>query len=580
MKASKRMLFLALAAVTAISPLSACKKTSIVNDPKTINVKVFKGGFGTEWVYELKSKFEKVYEKEGYKINIVQPSEDMRGSVPIQDMVLGYETSKTDLYITGDIQSAQVGTYNTYKKGTALVEQTEELVFNQKAIGYDGQLEEKTVKAKLSDTMNEWLVDKTSYDSDGVYYGVPYINPIAGLVVNTKKLAKYGYTETPKTSDEIIEMATNIYLGCNGQANSEESGIYPFTYFASNSGGGYGGSWVEAMIAQYDYDTYNQLMTFTKKGENNEIVYLKENGYELYNSKAVLNALEVTYFLYDVVLASQGSTTQTLDQAQAAMMKTRGAVFMANGDWMLNEVKLNYKNNLDDIDFINFPVISAIGEEEFGAGTTLGLTEKEADKLLSYIVGLVDENKSIADIIASVKTNKNYDVTAKSVERIAKARGLNYNRGIEHQCFITKGSTKKDIAALFLRMLASDDCAETIARTANSTSAYASGVNEYSDKAFVVNASKIPVNKYATPYRWQSSGLRKMGTIGKLFPKSGDILPTIYLKTNTMFDKKGGLAADKTFTVYTDAAKAKQTEEYNFAKEQWKSWMDIAFPNK
>ncbi len=588
MKTLKRALVSALALLVVGMTFPACSKGSgVVNDPKTLNVKLFNGGFGTEWAYELKSKFEAAYKDEGYKVNIVRPSSDMRGIVPLQDLTLGYEKTKIDLYITGDVQAVQVGTNNAYKKGEALVEETEELVYNQKAIGYDGKEEEKTVAEKLSPVMLDWLKDSTSYDSDKVYYGVPYINPIAGLVVNTKKLAKYGYVDEngdtilPKTSDEIVQMFQDIYLGANGMKNSAKSNIYPFTFFPSNaSAGGYGMAWLEAMIAQYDYEEYQQLLSFTADDGNGGRVNMKEDGYKVYGQKGFTNALELTYFFHDKVMSAKGSTTQTMVNAQSAMMKEdKGAVFMANGDWMLNEVKLSFKKNLNDIDFINFPVVSLIGEEEFGAGTTLNLSDADADKLLSYIIGLVDEEKEIAEIISTVKSEKGYDVTRESVERIAFARGLNYNRGIEHQCFITKGSTKKDMAARFLRMMASDDCSETIAKLANSTSAYASGINNDTTYGFVKSASAIPVNKYATAYRWFATGLRKGMGKQKLCLESGDVLSDIINKTNTMFTWEGTVIEGKDFSVYVNAAKDKAASEAKYVQDNWSEWLKTAEKN-
>ncbi len=595
MKTFKRAMVSALALLVVGSTFPACGgEPGIVNDPTTINVKVFKGGFGVEWVYELKAKFEAAYAEEGYKVNIVAPSSDMRGSVPLQDMAKGYAKSQTDLYITGDIQSGAVGTKNSYTEdGTALVEETEQLVYKQKAIGYDGQEEDKTVEEKLDANMLTWLKDSESADSDNKYYGVPYINPIAGVVVNTKKLAKYGYTEMPRTTNEFIQMSTDIYLGKGDMPCSDESGIYPYTYFANSVGGGagYGSGWINAAIAQYDYETYKQLETFTKLDEaTGERVEMIEDGPSVYQSDAVKYTMELLYFMFDQVMAAPGSTNQTLDKSQAQIMNERkGGVFMVNGSWMLNEVSLNYKNQLDDINFINYPVLSIIGKEEFGEGTELNLGDKEADALFSYVIKLVDENKTIEEIVADVKTNKGYDVTTESVERIAKARGLNYNRGIEHQCFITKGSTKKDIAALFLRMLASDDCSETIAKLANSTSSFANKVNEHSERDFVVNASKIPVNRHATPYRWWSVGLRKKMGVGKPFPKDGDILPQIYLKINTMYNKDKGTMADGStsfdfystkgqtaFKVYTDKAAERVQIEYDHVNSSWANWLKNA----
>ncbi len=587
MKTIKRVAVSALALLTVGATFPACKGSDVVKDAKTINVKMLKAGFGTSWAEELKSNFEKAYASEGYKVNIISPSSDMRADVVLNDLYMGYAETGVDLYITGDIQSAQVGTKNSYETGAPLVEDTTELVYNQPAIRYDGTYEDKKVSEKLSANMNSWLKDEASHDSDKVYYGVPYVASSAGLVVNMDKLAKYGYTEAPRTSDEIVEMAMDIYLGKGDQKNSKQSKIYPFTYFNNeNNAGGYGITWLYSMLAQYDYEAFEQVLNYTEDNDKDGVrVDFGADGYEYFNAdnnKGLLSALELMYFVYDRAITCPGSPNQALDKGQAAIMRegtAANAVFMANGDWFLNEVELNYdKDVLKNVDFVNYPVNSLIGEEEFCA--SLGIDEEKADELLSYICKLVDENKEIADIITEVKTKFGYDVTEKSVKRVADARGLNYSRGIESQCFITKGSDKKDITALFLRMMASDDCAETMAKEANATSAFTQSINTYAEFDFVKNASKMAVNKYAKPYRWATGGLRKkMNVQSGILPKLGNPLAEIYKKvdnTTTMFDYENATATSRTFEIYTNQAKAMLTTEYEWAKSKWAEWLDTA----
>ena len=75
-------------------------RDNVVTDGKTVNVKVFKRGYGADWVYELKKNFEKAYAAEGYKLNILTPSPDILGDVVYTEMAMGVENSGVDLYIT------------------------------------------------------------------------------------------------------------------------------------------------------------------------------------------------------------------------------------------------------------------------------------------------------------------------------------------------------------------------------------------------------------------------------------------------------------------------------------------------
>jgi hypothetical protein len=166
-------------------------------------------------------------------------------------------------------------------------------------------------------------------------------------------------------------------------------------------------------MAQYDMEEYNKFWTFMTTDETGDSVQLSDEAcQELFDDPMLLEMMKVAYRTFDWLIAAPGSLAQGVDQAQSKIMSNNmdDAVFMLNGDWMLNEVKLNYSTKLNDIDFINFPVISAVGQKVFGAGTAYNFDDAKCEELLSYIVGLVDENKDIDEIIASVKTEKGVEI--------------------------------------------------------------------------------------------------------------------------------------------------------------------------
>ena len=100
----------------------------IVTEPTTINVRLYKAGFGDAFIYELKQKFEEVYKDQNYKMNVLTPTYDSAGTPMIQEMSKGYEQSQVDLYITGAVFPNQVGPFGEYSNGNALCEDLEELV--------------------------------------------------------------------------------------------------------------------------------------------------------------------------------------------------------------------------------------------------------------------------------------------------------------------------------------------------------------------------------------------------------------------------------------------------------------------
>jgi ABC-type glycerol-3-phosphate transport system substrate-binding protein len=237
-----------------------------------------------------------------------------------------------------------------------------------------------------------------------------------------------------------------------------------------------------------------------------------EDAYKVFENENLKDVLEAYYQLMDMEYAAFGSATHTLDQAQGLIMKDankqNNAIFMLNGDWFLNEVKANYSRNLDNVTFMNMPVISALGVKLFGEGTAYNLPEAECDELLSYACKLVDENKTIEEIITLVQTEKGITLTQEDAQAVATARGVGAARGIEHLAFITKGSTKKDIAGLVLRMMASDDFAETFMKLANASSPYTKTVKATSPYKFVNAAQAIVSNRHYRAVNFHIEGLR------------------------------------------------------------------------
>jgi hypothetical protein len=299
----------------------------------------------------------------------------------------------------------------------------------------------------------------------------------------------------------------------------------------------------------------------------------------MFKGQTILEMLKVAYRTFDMNIAAPGSLQQTVDQAQAKIMgDVDDAVFMFNGDWMLNEVKLNYDDVLDDIDFCNFPVISALGTKLFGAGTAYNLSEEKCDELLSYMVGLVDGNKEISDIIADVKANKGIDVAEADAKEVARARGVTYSRGIEHVAYITKGTPKKDIAGLFLRMMSSNDFGGTFSRVANGTSPYCAQVNTTSPYKFVRNASKIPANKYFSLVSLfnGAKGYRRQLNLNSIFTTQNHIPDYISSKSTASIYNNDCSLNGSGLSVYTTAAENFINEEYANVLKNWQQYKNSA----
>ena len=281
----KKIISMILSAVLLMGCLamaSGCKtKDKTVKDEKTINVRVYKAGFGDLFIYDLKKNFEQVYEAEGYKVNIMTPSSSSSGTNMIQEMSRGYAKTQIDLYVTGAIMpnqvSAEMGEYGE------VCEDLEQIVFNQKAIGYDGKESEKTISQMLSPDLVPFL-----RADNGTMYGVPWAQTSAGVAVNTKKLSAYGVTELPRTTDEMFEIFDMIYNGANGIKGSEESKTYPVTYNLSVDQGGastYQNVAILNWLAQFDIDAYNQFLRMQTRSANGWVNM--EDGYKVFENLSV-----------------------------------------------------------------------------------------------------------------------------------------------------------------------------------------------------------------------------------------------------------------------------------------------------
>lgn len=575
MKKNKRAIALLLSALLtagSVGSLAACGSSAPKVSETTIVVKVRDAGFGTDWLYELKGKFETAYAEQGYKVKIMTPDNAIKGTVLLQELALGYNSTKVDLYISTDANPDNVGEEGNYG---VLVENIEESVYNQKAIAYDGTEEEKTVREKIRPEAVPYMTD-----SHGELYGYSWAQTSAGLVVNTRKLEAYGL-EIPKTTNEMFDCFDKIYCGYNGVENSIETGTYPITYISGGSG--YGVVFLYALMAQYDINEYNKFWTFTTTDETGATVQLSDEAcQELFDDPMQLEMMKVAYRTFDWIIAAPGSLAQGVDQAQSKIMSDNmdDAVFMLNGDWMLNEVKLNYANKLNDIDFVNFPVISAVGQKVFGAGTAYNFDDAKCEELLSYIVGLVDENKDIDEIIAAVKEEKGVDIDEADAKEVARARGVTYSRGMEHVAYITKNTPKKDIASLFLRMMSSDDFGETFSRTANGTSPYCAKENTTSPYKFVRNASKIPCNQYFSLVSQFAKVKGYRGEIGgkllEMYTTRSHIPDYINAESTATMYTEDGTRNGKSESVYTEAAEKFLANEKANVINKWKDYLKNA----
>lgn len=554
-----------------------CGRTEdqIINDGKTINVRLNLAGYGKDWLYKMKDKFETAYAADGYKVNILNPSNSVQGQVVVNELYNG--GNGIDLYFAANVTIDMVTEENDF--GKTLVEDITDIVYGQKPINFQGQEENVTVGEKL----------KEGYEGmtyNGRYYGFPVLDGMQGLVVNEDKLDLYGY-ELPRTTDEMMNIFDNVMLG-KGADGSNVGGpltnlIYPHTFFSGNTM--YPVVMFSTWYGQYlGYDEYQGLNSFEKEGVTTDW-YLNE-GYKVYENakEGVEEIMQLAYNMFDINYCTPGSSSQTADTANLKIItEDEGAIFYSAGNWTINEVKGKYAEEAKALRFINYPVLSIIGREAFG---DVVADSAKCDQVLSEVVKLVDEQKSTEDIISAISEKFSVTVSEAGIERVREARLIYYCRGNGFSTYITKNSPVKDIAAKFLRMLASDDAAELLFDTIGVPSAYDKDNNKTNTYKFSEDSAKVANVSGALPIGSVTLGAaKKMAGGGARVAYTESYLQLRVSKDNasspiTKWQKNGqnyilSKPADGN-KVYKTAAENLYKENLNSIKSQWATWAEKA----
>lgn len=434
----KKFVVFVLCAMLSVTALFGCSKQNQGGTSDTVvDVRVYKAGYGVEWMHAAKEKFEELYKDKGYKINIVEESNSVPAKVAAE---ITNKKNAVDLYITGEDNFAVYikNSKSFYKNYDEVVLENLNDVYASKAIKFDGSEESVTIGEKTNESLKSHLqfngtIDKNYDKYIGNYYAFPWASGASGLFVNKSVFDKFNL-EIPRTTDELIAAYKTICPVKDGVPTPAESGVYPMSYGGKNAGG----FWL------FCYDTFfAQYSGAEAEGNFWKCIpadgTLVANGYDVYNDQGILEALKATAALCDDDYCIYG--TNQLDDIKAQLQVLDGeAAIIPSGNWIYNEMKLNHANKVDNIVMMKMPIISALG-------TKLGIS----DTTLSAVIKGVDDGKSDETIASECSS------TAAVVAKVREARGLYFDYSVNHVALIPSYSPSKDVAKLFLRFLASDD---------------------------------------------------------------------------------------------------------------------------
>jgi hypothetical protein len=169
---------------------------------------------------------------------------------------------------------------------------------------------------------------------------------------------------------------------------------------------------------------------------------------------------------WDYLYAVNGAESMFLNKAHSNLVLGMAA-FMFDGNYFYNEVMENksLQPYMADMRMCPTPVSSYVGlkwelcgeDHNVGYGNNSGKHCAKCDQIMSAIIKAYDDGKDNATIKSEVESALNVTLTDLQVEKIVEARSCGY--GISEPCYIIKDSPKKEVAKLFLRMLASEDVA-------------------------------------------------------------------------------------------------------------------------
>ena len=387
------------------------------------------------------------------------------------------------------------------------------------------------------------------YSINGKQYVMPWAHSMTGILFN-KDVFEENNWEIPKTTAELLSLCETIYQE-KVKDTKEADRIYPFAWAGDNASG-YWSYILEVWWAQYDgTQAYKDFWQVNYEGGLAE-------GYQLYAQQGKLEGLTV---LQNILQAKDsenatkysrsGSIVETHTSAQLKLFEGKAAM-MVTGDWCESEMSRDYKGKVN-VEMMKPPVISSLS-------TKLGIDEAT----LSLIVSLIDD-ETISDYeIRPGNLGIPTTVTAQAIAQIKEARSLVYNIGPNHQIWVPAYSAELETAKDFLKFMATDEAIRIyIQETGNSLPYTFTIEKDGIDSELWLDMSDFSKSQYDL----------LQSTTALLLDGSH---PIRYMANANAFNKYASyvkeMASDGTQKTVYQIWK----DEYDFAKEEWSNWLELA----
>lgn len=427
----KKVILPVTIASISLLALSGCHRVKAGGE-SVIQIKAYKGGYGTDFLHQMANDFHEAHPNISFEF--LEESASTLGD-KAQAEIASPSNNQTDLYLLNgiDVDALFQRSYSALKDRNAVLLEPLDDILDSKAIGLDGKEEQETIRERLFDGFEEACKYNGTFRKwAGKTFFLPWADASTGLFVNKPILDRYGL-EIPLTSNEFKTVVETISV------NGKKDGVYPFSWAGANAPG----YWLylfETWFGQYSTKANFDSFINCDPG-NGKIV---EEGYKVYQDQGILKALEGMFGILDYKYSPNGSKQKKHVEAQSEFAMGK-SVFMVDGDWVLNEMKRDYFEEMKEVIMIGAPILSSIGEE-------IGITDEQ----LHILVESIDNHLSNDEIKALIPS-----LTDESIERVLNARSVHDSIGPGHTMIIPSYSDAKEATKQFIRYMYSNDGCRT-----------------------------------------------------------------------------------------------------------------------
>ena len=462
--------------VSMMATVCACggKEGGFQRDKNTLNVLVFDGGYGTEYIEKIAEAFEAEYP--GINV-VVEPTkiplenkQQLEADRYVADIIIT-DTSYTSLGVQGKVLDI-TDVYNSYAFGES----------------------ETTIKDKLAEAadVNEF---------DGKFYQLPIFAGATGIMYNKVYLdAIYGVNgyELPVTSQQLVEMCSDI----------KDRNAWSFVYTNSTEAEylvWLRDIWIAQYIGYQEYQNYYNLQYTDADGNLKTATSAAELSAAYRTARESALKPLATIMSNKLGYVPESCASMSFSQAQAYFVGYtsqpdvkvvnghKGAAFMVNGDWLWSEIEKYTEAVEVDVRFMRTPVNSAIIDKL----TTVN-SEEQLVECVKYVDTVLDGTNGTRP---SYLSDEDYAI-------IYETRRMVYTTHDKQIATIPSNCSDPEVAKNFLKFLASDtsalvhcDSYDGMVSIFNSEIKYEGNISNFSASVnYALNTEPIRVCALTSPY--------------------------------------------------------------------------------